>query len=133
MRFLACGIAAVVSVWLPRTIDGAQVRPSIPVMVGGQEADEGCAGTAIVAVRVGTLNLRAGPGSNHPVLARLRNGQNVTICQRLQSGWVGVLVPRDSAKPRDCRVSDAGPTPTAYAGPCHSGWVRETYVRVLAG
>jgi hypothetical protein len=103
-------------------------------MVGGQEANEGCAGTALVAVRPGsTLNLRAGPGAGHQVLARLENRQSVTICQRLRSGWVGVLVPRESAQPRDCRASDAGPQAKAYAGPCDSGWVRDTFLRLLAG
>ena len=74
----ACAVAIVVCACLPRGIDAAQIRPAIPVMVGGQEASEGCTGTATISIRSGTtLNLRAGPGLTHPVIARLSDGQRV--------------------------------------------------------
>ena len=129
----ACAAAIVVCACLPRGIDAAQIRPAIPLMVGGQEASEGCTGTATISIRSGTtLNLRAGPGLTHPVIARLSDGQRVSICQR-RDGWVGVLVFRTGPGPSDCQVSDAGPKPTPYAGPCVSGWITAKYVRILAG
>ena len=126
--------AAAVLVCLPRGAESAQTRSAVPVMVGGREASEGCAGTAVVATAAGgTLNLRAGPGFNHPVIARLAAGRSVSICQRLQGGWVGILVHRSTPGARDCGVSDAGSKPMAYTGACDSGWVSEKYLRILAG
>lgn len=128
-----CLAAIVACACLPRGIEAAQIRPAVPVMVGGQEASEGCAGTATISIRAGIrLNLRAGPGLTHPVIARLADGQRISICQR-RDGWVGVLVLRDGPRPRDCQVSDAGPKPLPYAGPCVSGWISGRYVRVFAG
>lgn len=130
---LMCLLAAAVPVWRPLAADASQIRPAVPVLVGGQEASEGCTGTMVVTVRAGTtLNLRAGPGTDHPAIARLSNGQSVSICQR-RNGWVGVLVHRDTRGARDCGVSDAGPRPVAYAGPCQSGWLSERYLRIQAG
>lgn len=125
----------IVVVWacLAGVTHAAQVRPAVPVMVGGQEPAEGCAGTATISVRPGTrLNLRAGPGLSHPVIARLEDGQRVSVCQR-RDGWVGVLVQRDGPGPRDCQVSDAGAKPVPYSGPCASGWISRKYLRILAG
>jgi uncharacterized protein YgiM (DUF1202 family) len=127
-----CLAAILVLACLPRGIDAAQIRPAVPVMIGGQEASEGCVGTATVVVRAGALNLRAGPGLNHPVIARLTDGQRVSICQR-RDGWVGILVLRDGPGPRDCQASDAGPKRKPYEGPCSSGWIAAKYVRILAG
>ena len=126
--------AAAVFVCLVHGRAAAQTRPAVPVMVGGAEASEGCAGTALVATATGgTLNLRAGPGLNHPVIAQLAPGRSVSICQRRQGGWVGILVHRNQPEPRDCGVSDAGPKPVAYSGACDSGWVSEKYLRIQAG
>jgi len=128
-----CAVGAVVCV-SARSTSAAQIRSTIPVMIGGAEASEGCAGTALVTISTdSTLNMRAGPGTRHPVLARLAPGQSVTVCQRTKSGWVGVLVPRNKTGPRDCGASDAGPTPKAYTGACDSGWVLEKYLRIEAG
>jgi hypothetical protein len=128
-----CATAIVVCACLPGGIDAVQIRPTIPVMIGGQEASEGCAGTATISIRAGTrLNVRAGPGLTHPVIARLSDGQRVSICQR-REGWVGVLVLRTGPGASDCQASDAGPKPMPYAGPCASGWITAKYVRMLAG
>ena len=126
--------AAAVFVCLPHVAESAQTRSAVPVMVGGTEASEGCAGTAVVATAAGgTLNLRAGPGLNHPVIARLAPGRSVSICQRLQGGWLGILVHRNTPGERDCGMSDAGSKPVAYSGACDSGWVSEKYLRIQAG
>lgn len=104
------------------------------VLVGGAASDEGCAGTATVAVSEGsTLNLRTGPATTYPVAARLSPGQGVSICQRSGAGWVGVVVHKRVRGTGDCRLSDAGPRARPYAGPCESGWVKEEFLRLLAG
>ena len=128
---LVCAGAAVI-VGLACGAKAAQIRPAVPVMVGGADGSEGCAGTATLAIRAGSrINLRAGPGMSHPVIARLSSPHTVSICQR-RDGWVGILVlPR--TRPYDCGESDAGPKPTPYAGPCVSGWISAKYVRFLAG
>lgn len=112
---------------------GGQPRPSVPVLIGGEESSEGCGGTAVVSVRLGsTLNLRSGPGTSHAIIALLPRGQNVSVCQRGDKGWVGIVVNRTGEGRRDCGLSDAGPKPTPYKGPCTAGWVSEKYLRVSA-
>jgi hypothetical protein len=130
----ACAIATALSVFLHSVTDAEQPRPKVPVLVGGEESAEGCAGTSTVAVREGsTLNVRTGPGTSHPIIAHLPRGQSVSVCQRLPNGWVGIVVHRYPPGVRDCGLSDAGPKPQAYAGPCDSGWVWEKYLRLHAG
>jgi hypothetical protein len=105
-----------------------------PVLVGGEERSEGCAGTAIVAVRDGSaLNLRTGPGMRYPVVGRLARGQSVSVCGSPENGWVGVIVHERGRGSSDCRLSDAGPQAKPYAGPCGSGWVKEEFLQLKAG
>jgi hypothetical protein len=113
--------------------EAGQLRSKVPVLIGGEESSEGCAGTAVVDVgERSTLALRSGPATTHPAIAQLRRGQSVSVCQRRKNGWVGIVVHR-SGEDRDCGLSDAGPKAKAYAGPCHSGWVLERYLRLQAG
>ncbi len=117
----------------PAAAGGAQ-RPKVPVLIGGEESSEGCAGTAVVAVRPDSwLNLRSGPGRANPVIARLQPDQTVSVCQRRGNGWVGVVVHPADRRPADCGLSDAGSQAKAYRGPCRSGWVSERYLRIQAG
>jgi hypothetical protein len=105
----------------------------VPVLIGGEEKAEGCGGTAVVSVAEGsTLNLRSGPGTNHAIVARLQRGQRVSVCQRGDKGWVGIVVSRTAEGRGDCGLSDAGPKPKPYAGPCTSGWVSEQFLRLSA-
>ena len=127
-------IAAALCLGPYNSTETQQPRPKVPVLIGGNESSEGCAGTAIVAVgEGGTLNLRSGPGMSHPIIARLPRGQSVSICQRGENGWVGIVVRPSGSNVRDCGLSDAGSKAIAYAGPCHSGWVLEHYLRLQAG
>jgi hypothetical protein len=133
MRTASATITALTLV-LHGAIQAGQLRPKVPVMVGNKESTEGCAGTATVAVRGGrTLSLRAGPGANYAILAQLRRGQSVSVCQARESGWVGIVVNSEGGGARDCGLSDAGTRLTAYAGHCDSGWVFEKYLRLQAG
>ena len=125
----AMGVAFAVSMSL-----AGQLRPRVPVLVGGSEGDEGCAGTATVTIREGSiLNLRSGPSTADPVLAQLPLGQVVSICQRGPGGWAGVVVHGSTVGARDCAMSDAGSQPKPYAGPCNSGWVAKRFLRIMAG
>lgn len=111
-----------------------QTRPRVPVQVGGEGGSEGCWGSATVAVRSGsTLNLRSGPGTNHLIIGRLLPGQHVSVCQRANRGWVGIVVHRGDGGPSDCGLSDAGEEPKPYTGPCAAGWVSEAFLRLFAG
>jgi hypothetical protein len=127
-------LTTVLSLTLHTPVEAGQLRPAVRVMIGGQESEEGCAGTAVVAVRDGsTLSLRAGPGASYPTLAQLGRGRSVSVCQRRGNGWVGIVVHAPGGRVRDCALSDAGTRPAAYAGPCDSGWVFEQYLRLQAG
>jgi hypothetical protein len=127
-----CALAAVVCLYPYHSMAAAQ-QSRQPVLIGGEESSEGCAGTATVAVRDGsTLNLRTGPGTSYPPVVRLSPGQAVSICQNPGNGWVGVVVHR-RGRVADCGLSDAGPKAKPYAGPCDSGWVKEEFLRLQAG
>jgi uncharacterized protein YgiM (DUF1202 family) len=130
----ASAMAVIVCLSAEGPLAAGQARSKQPVLIGGAESAEGCAGTATVAVRDGsTLNLRSGPGAGYPVIARLQPGQAVSICQSPGNGWLGVVVHRTSRGFRDCGLSDAGSRAKPYAGPCDSGWVREQFLRLQAG
>jgi hypothetical protein len=127
---IVCATAALLCLWHGSL---AAQPASRPVLIGGKESDEGCAGTATVVVSEGsTLNLRTGPATTYPVAVRLSPGQSVSICQYSGNGWVGVVV-HQRVRGTDCRLSDAGPKARPYAGPCESGWVKEQFLRLFAG
>jgi hypothetical protein len=129
---IVCATTAALCLW-HGSLAAAQPA-SRPVLVGGAASDEGCPGTATVAVSEGsTLNLRSGPGTTYPVAARLSPGQSVSICQRSGNGWVGVVVHKRVRGAGDCGLSDAGPRARPYGGPCESGWVKDEFLRLLAG
>lgn len=125
-------IVATLALCLYGVSAAGQSRPAVPVLIGGKASAEGCVGTATISVRSGgTLNLRSGPGTGHPAIGRLRDGQRVSVCQRTGDGWAGVIVyPLGVA---DCGLSDAGVKPRPYLGPCQAGWVSERYLRLFAG
>ena len=127
----AWALALTLALWLRADAAGGQRTPQ-PVLIGGAESSEGCAGTATVIVGNGsTLNLRSGPGTAYAVVARLPAGQSVSICQSPGNGWAGVVVHK--GRGGDCGLSDAGPRSKPYAGPCESGWVKVEFLRLLAG
>jgi len=78
------------------------------------------------------LTVRAGPGRDARDIGRLGPGHIVNICED-RSGWLGVVFGPRGRPEEDCGVGSPGPSPRAYDGPCHSGWVSGRYVRVVAG
>jgi hypothetical protein len=78
------------------------------------------------------LALRAAPDARAPILARLRPGQRVHVCEE-EGGWFGIVYSPDPAIPPGCGVASPVPHPQPYSGPCASGWVAARYVTIFAG
>ena len=77
----------------------------------------------------GFLAVRAGPGTNYRELNRLYNGQKVLRCDG-RGDWAGIVYPADSPV---CNTEGAKPRQLPYDGPCRSGWVHGSWIRLLAG
>jgi len=106
---------------------GGNPNAPLAVTVGGSDSkDSACPlqGT-VFGLKSGTLAVRAGPGTNFERIDRLGNGARVFLCDRAGEGdWVGVVYGSG-----DCGLSAPIDPPRAYAGSCHSGWVRSTYLK----
>ncbi len=126
-------------------ISDAALSPGIsPVRIGNTGAGFAACGTTGVVVNlspggVSYLPLRAAPFAEAQEIARLGNGAPLYLCSRsIDQKWQGVVVPPDTgpdAAPAatpdtDCGVSAPVAAPTAYAGPCRSGWVASDFVRI---
>lgn len=102
---------------------------SMAVMVGGDAAAPACpvSGT-IRGLRSGsTLNVRNGPGTQHPRLDALRNGSRVHVCDgTADEQWLGVVYPTGPGQ--DCGVGTPMSEGRAYGGPCRVGWVNAGWV-----
>jgi len=79
------------------------------------------------------LAVRAAPSTGAPMLARLRKGHRVQVCEEAAGGWLGIVYDRDPGGERDCGTGSPVPRPRAYRGPCASGWVSARYVTIIAG
>ncbi len=92
------------------------IAGAMPVIAAGQVPTTGAATAALtptpatVLVAVDVLNLRSGPGTNHPILARLTRNSRLDVTSRSQDGtWLAV---RTGSR---------------------SGWVAARCVRPIAG
>ena len=109
-----------------------------PVMIGGAGPDlDACLSNA----RVVGLNpkgdnflaVRASPSASAPMLAKLRGGWELHVCEETPDGrWMGVVY-AVSGKLESCGVTSAVATRRPYLGKCRSGWVSSKYVHVYAG
>ena len=100
------------------------------VIVGGDAATPACPVSGTVArLREGsTLNVRAGPGTDHERLDALRNGRRIFVCDGTpDEGWLGIVYPTDGGA--DCGVDRPIPGAAAYRGPCRAGWVNAGWVQ----
>lgn len=83
------------------------------------------------------LALHAAPFADAKELGRLADGRRAYICTRsLDQKWLGVVVPPDVAggeAAADCGVASPVDRKQPYDGPCASGWVSSTYVRLIGG
>ena len=116
--------------------------PAVPVIVGGEAELDACTSIGRVeglnARRDGYLSVRVSPTVRARAIDRLRNGQQLWVCQQ-RSGWYGVVYTGPALSrgkdglPPDCGVSGPIAKATAYRGPCKAGWVSASYVRMIAG
>ncbi|MEP2100825.1 MAG: hypothetical protein ABJP02_14595 [Parasphingorhabdus sp.] len=67
----------------------------------------------------------------------LSAGQLVHICTRSHDQqWLGIVygpMPAEGAEAIDCGVSSPVRSKRNYDGPCKSGWVESTFVKLVAG
>lgn len=107
-------------------------RPRVPVVIEASSFDA-CGGNGVIAgldpSGDGFLAVRSGPGTKHPEIDRLYNGEEVYLC--VEAGrWIGIVYTRMH---RDCNVTSPWLATQPYTGPCRSGWVHRNWVRLYAG
>lgn len=106
-----------------------------PVMVGGMEDLDACTGLGVVSgldpEGDAFLAVRAAANANAKMLDKLPEGKKVHICDSSPDGkWFGVVY---SKKGIDCGVNSPIKPAQPYKGRCHSGWVSQKWVKVIAG
>lgn len=122
-------------------IAGAAIAatPPRPVRIGleGTDIDACPSQGAVVGLNPrgdNFLTVRAGPGRDARAIARLEPGHRVHLCDYSEDGqWLGIVYDRSPRLEEDCRVGSPVPRLRPYRGPCHSGWVSERYIEVVAG
>ena len=75
------------------------------------------------------LLVREGPTSGRPVIARLKEGARVYICNE-GGGWYGIAF---STSDKSCGDQAFRGLDVRKAARCQSGWVRDKWVEVLTG
>ena len=106
----------------------------VPVMYGQEAELDACTSQGVVQ-KLDTkgdnfLALRAGPGANYKMLAKLKSGQKVAMCDS-KPGWLGVVV--FPTADDQCGTNTSLDKPAPYSGPCQSGWVAEKYILQVSG
>ena len=104
---------------------------SMPVMYGGDTDEDACA--SIGEIRGidkqgdGFVAIRSGAGSKYSMKEKIRkNGTKVIMCDS-QGKWVGIVYGED------CGTSSPIAKRQPYKGRCHSGWIYEKYIILIAG
>jgi hypothetical protein len=94
----------------------------VPVMVGGDGALDACA----TAIAGGTpAEVRRGPHSAYAVVDTLAPGTLLSVCGGSSDpAWRAIVYRAPDQAALDCGVATPIATPTPYAGPCRSGWLR---------
>lgn len=108
---------------------------SVPVMVGGQAEVDACSAVGQVkglkADGDRFLAVRAGPGTAYRVMDKIHNDQLLYLCDSVADGaWLAVVYSPDDD---DCGVTSPLPSRQPYQGRCRAGWVKATWVEVVAG
>ncbi|GAB2524341.1 hypothetical protein GCM10027188_29160 [Lysobacter humi (ex Lee et al. 2017)] len=102
-----------------------------PVAVGGSSELDACPSVAAVSID-GDVFLFDGPADYFPYTKRLSEGSLVYLCSETSNGeWAGVVI-LEAAYP-GCGVASPVANRVAYDGPCASGWVRRSALKVVAG
>lgn len=132
--------------------------PPQPVRIGeGGPRFDACQAVGRVQGR-GALDVLAAPFDDAEQVDQLAEGQNVWICTRsIDQQWFGIVYDEEAGTPEprpdengvetrnpppamipsrgpgDCGVSSPVRSKRVYDGPCKSGWVESTFVRLIAG
>jgi len=110
-----------------------------PVRIGeGGPRFSACQGLGRVAdLREAELEVLIAPFDSAGRKDALSIGQLVHICSRSHDQqWLGIVyapAPTEGAEAMDCGVSTPVRSKRDYDGPCKSGWVESTFVKLVAG
>ena len=81
------------------------------------------------------LPVRAAPFADAKALTELADGSRAFICTRsIDQRWLGIIVspPAEEGRPPiDCGVLSPVERRQIYDGPCLSGWVSSSYIRLV--
>ena len=110
------------------SLAGSQDASPILIGTAGSEMDA-CPSMGVTSQ---SLNLRSGPGPNYKVSQTLPRNEQLHICGTSKDGkWYSVVLAMDGVL--DCKVSSPVQNPIQYTGPCISGWVYSSKVKITAG
>lgn len=112
-----------------------------PVRIGeGGPRFDACQSVGKVAdLRSAELGVRIAPFDSAKEKDSLLEGQLVYICARSHDQqWLGIVydnaaTPAAGSGSTDCGVSSPVRSKRNYDGPCKSGWVEGTFVKLVAG
>ncbi|WP_292074693.1 integron [Mesorhizobium sp.] len=108
-------------------------KPQVPIVIEGSTGFDACGANGAVEgldpAGDGFLAVRSGPGSKYAELDRLYNGEQVYLCAE-KGKWLGVVYTKQR---QDCNVMWPWVSTQPYTGPCKSGWVHRSWVRLWAG
>ena len=104
----------------------SQQSETVPVMLY-PDTDHG---TCSIGLRVnaGGAEMRSGPGTEFPVVARFEAGHVVSGCDE-QEGWSGVIDGQDET----CSVGISVTSEQPYVGPCKGGWINQKSLTSIYG
>jgi hypothetical protein len=76
--------------------------------------------------------VRGRPDSGAATVIELTRGSRVHVCGTTKDGkWTSVVIALDGLI--DCQVSTPVSRPQSYRGPCKSGWIATSVLRIVAG
>lgn len=78
------------------------------------------------------LTVRNAPAGSAEEVDALPKGAGVAMCQRV-GGWIGIVYAPDGGETGACGTGSPVATVRDYDGPCRSGWVRDDYLKLIAG
>ncbi|SCW59581.1 hypothetical protein SAMN02927924_01503 [Sphingobium faniae] len=119
-------------------------RLTRPVTIGEDGPRLDACGAMGQVMRVGAqgLAVRAAPFDDAGETGRMAEGDRAYICTRsLDQKWLGVVIQppartpsgNEAAAHADCGVAAPVDRKGPYDGPCKSGWVSSTFIRLIGG
>lgn len=110
---------------------------TVPVRVGDLGPGfAACGGRGATRDRPGAPNVpvRGAPFDANHEIDRLSGDTEFYICARTHDQrWFGIVYPRAGQAIEACGVAGAGTRRADYEGPCGSGWVPSSLVRLISG